>query len=145
MGQLDTYQVLVIAYLTFNLPLSIWLMRSFFLNLPIDIEEAAMIDGCSYFSTFIRIALPLVKNGIFATGILTFMFSWNEFLFALILTSSVKAQTLPINIAGYVSFHKLNFGAMAAISIVALIPIFAIFYYIQKYIVTGMTMGAVKG
>lgn len=140
---LDTPWSLVITYLTFNLPFAVWMMRSFFREIPREIEESALVDGCSIFRSFRSIALPLVAPGLAATGILTFIFSWNEFLFALILTGS-KAVTLPVGITGYMKETGINWGYMTAGGALALIPVIVFTILVQKHLVKGLTMGALK-
>ncbi|MFQ5835600.1 MAG: carbohydrate ABC transporter permease, partial [bacterium] len=138
---LDTPWSLVITYLTFNLPFAVWMMRSFFREIPREIEESALVDGCSIFRSFRSIALPLVAPGLAATGILTFIFSWNEFLFALILTGS-KAVTLPVGITGYMKETGINWGYMTAGGALALVPVIVFTILAQKHLVKGLTMGA---
>jgi len=140
---LDTPWSLVITYLTFNLPFAVWMMRSFFREIPREIEESALVDGCSIFRSFRSIALPLVAPGLAATGILTFIFSWNEFLFALILTGS-KAVTLPVGITGYMKETGINWGYMTAGGALALVPVILFTILAQKHLVKGLTMGALK-
>jgi len=140
---LDTPWSLVITYLTFNLPFAVWMMRSFFREIPREIEESALVDGCSIFRSFRSIALPLVAPGLAATGILTFIFSWNEFLFALILTGS-KAVTLPVGITGYMKETGINWGYMTAGGALALVPVILFTILAQKHLVKGLTMGAIK-
>ncbi len=141
---LDTPWCLVITYLTFNLPFVVWMMKGFFEEIPREIEESALIDGCSDFSVFFRIALPLVAPGLAATAILVFIFSWNEFLFALILTGT-KAVTLPVGIIGYMKETGINWGYMTAGGTLALIPVIVFMILVQKHLVKGLTLGALKG
>ena len=141
---LDTLWCLVITYLTFNLPFVVWMMKGFFEEIPREIEESALIDGCSDFSVFFRIALPLVAPGLAATAIMVFIFSWNEFLFALILTGT-KAVTLPVGIIGYMKETGINWGYMTAGGILALIPVIVFMVLVQKHLVKGLTLGALKG
>jgi len=141
---LDTPWCLVITYLTFNLPFVVWMMKGFFEEIPREIEESALIDGCSDFSVFFRIALPLVAPGLAATAILVFIFSWNEFLFALILTGT-KAVTLPVGIIGYMKETGINWGYMTAGGMLALIPVILFMIMVQKHLVKGLTLGALKG
>jgi len=140
---LDTPWSLIITYLTFNLPFAVWMMRSFFREIPREIEESALVDGCSVAGAFRSIALPLVAPGLVATGILTFIFSWNEFLFALILTGS-KAVTLPVGITGYMKETGIEWGYMTAGGVLALIPVIVFTVLVQKHLVKGLTMGALK-
>jgi multiple sugar transport system permease protein len=143
-GLLDTPWCLVITYLTFNLPFVVWMMKGFFEEIPREIEESALIDGCSDVSVFFRIALPLVAPGLAATAIMVFIFSWNEFLFALILTGT-KAVTLPVGIIGYMKETGINWGYMTAGGILALIPVIVFMILVQKHLVKGLTLGALKG
>ncbi len=143
-GLIDTPWCLVITYLTFNLPFVVWMMKGFFEEIPREIEESALIDGCSDFNIFIRIALPLVAPGLAATAILVFIFSWNEFLFALILTGT-RAVTLPVGIIGYMKETGINWGYMTAGGMLALIPVVVFLILVQKHLVKGLTLGALKG
>ncbi len=140
---LDTPWCLVITYLTFNLPFVVWMMKGFFEDIPREIEESALIDGCSEFGVFRKIALPLVAPGLAATAILAFIFSWNEFLFALILTGT-KAVTLPVGIIGYMKETGINWGYMTAGGILALIPVILFTILVQRHLVKGLTLGALK-
>lgn len=144
LGLLDTPWCLVITYLTFNLPFVVWMMKGFFEEIPRDIEESALIDGCSDFKIFYKIALPLVAPGLAATAILVFIFSWNEFIFALILTGT-KAVTLPVGIIGYMKETGINWGYMTAGGVLALIPVIIFMILVQKHLVKGLTLGALKG
>ena len=144
LGLLDTPWCLVITYLTFNLPFVVWMMKGFFEEIPREIEESALIDGCSDFSVFFRIALPLVAPGLAATAIMVFIFSWNEFLFALILTGT-KAVTLPVGIIGYMKETGINWGYMTAGGVLALLPVIVFMVLVQKHLVKGLTLGALKG
>ena len=144
LGLLDTPWCLVITYLTFNLPFVVWMMKGFFEEIPREIEESALIDGCSDFNVFFRIALPLVAPGLAATAIMVYIFSWNEFLFALILTGT-KAVTLPVGIIGYMKETGINWGYMTAGGILALIPVIVFMVLVQKHLVKGLTLGALKG
>ena len=140
---LDTPWCLVIAYLTINLPFVVWMMKGFFEEIPREIEESALVDGCSTFEVFRIIALPLAAPGLAATGIFTFIFSWNEFLIALILTGT-KSVTLPVGIIGYMKETGINWGYMTAGGILALIPVMIFAMLAQKNLVKGLTMGALK-
>lgn len=140
---LDTPWCLVITYLTFNLPFVVWMLKGFFEDIPREIEESALIDGCSEFGVFRKIALPLVAPGLAATAILAFIFSWNEFLFALILTGT-KAVTLPVGIMGYMKETGINWGYMTAGGILALIPVIIFTILVQRHLVKGLTLGALK-
>lgn len=140
---LDTPWALIIIYLSFNLPFVVWMMKGFFEDIPRAIEESALIDGCSEFAVFRKIALPLVAPGLAATAILIFIFSWNEFLFALILTGT-RAVTLPVGIIGFMKETGINWGYMAAGGMLALVPVVIFTILVQKHLVKGLTMGALK-
>jgi multiple sugar transport system permease protein len=139
----DTYQALIIIYLTFNLPYAVWMMRGFFKEIPSVIEESAMVDGCSPFGAYWRIALPLVKPGLVATGVFCFIFSWSEFFFAVCLTRS-KAVTLPVHLANYFGKYTVMWGHIGALSVLAMLPLFFLSFIVQRYLVRGLTLGAVK-
>ncbi len=140
---LDTPWALIIIYLTFNLPFVVWMMKGFFEDIPRAVEESALIDGCSEFAVFRKIALPLVSPGLAATAILIFIFSWNEFLFALILTGT-RAVTLPVGIIGFMKETGINWGYMTAGGMLALVPVVIFTILVQKHLVKGLTMGALK-
>ncbi len=139
----DTYQALIIVYLTFNLPYSVWMMRGFFQEIPSVIEESALVDGCSPFGAYWRIALPLVKPGLVATGVFCFIFSWSEFFFAVCLTRS-NAVTLPVHLANFFGKMMVMWGEVGALSVMAMIPLFFMSFVVQRYLIRGLTLGAVK-
>lgn len=141
---LDTYQALILTYSLVNLPFAVWMMKGFFDELPVELEEAALIDGCGRLGAFLRVALPLVAPGLVATALFCFMFSWNEFLFALILGRS-KVVPVTVNIAGLIGGHEILWAEIAAVSIVASVPIIVMAILLQRYLVRGLTLGAVKG
>ena len=139
-----TYLALIICHLIISLPLIIWIMIPYYETLPIELEQSAMIDGASRFGTFIRIMLPLSSPGILTSGILAFIFSWNNFMFALILCSS-DTTTLPIAIYKFISYSNVDWGGIMTASVIITLPIIAISFFLQRYIITGLTAGAVKG
>lgn len=141
---IDTLTGLIIMNISFNLPLVIWLMMGFFQQVPYEIEESAILDGANFFNRFFRVVLPIVKPGLIASAILTFTATWNEFLFAVILTIK-NSKTLPVVIAGFITDRGLAWGPMAATSLVTLIPVIILTLIVQKDFVQGMAMGAVKG
>jgi multiple sugar transport system permease protein len=122
----------------------IWMMRSFFEDVPIELEEAARVDGATRWGAFMRVALPLVAPGLAASGILCLLFSWNEFLFALIL-SGPDTQTMPIGVSNFIGTVSIDWGGSSAAAILAMIPIFILGLSVQRFLVRGLTMGAVKG
>jgi multiple sugar transport system permease protein len=140
----DSSLGLALAHTTISLPLSIWLMSSFFEAVPVELEDAAMIDGCGRFGTMVRIVVPIVAGGIAVTAIFAFLASWNEFLFALLLTS-VNAQTTPIVIANFQSQFGLDWGPMTALAVIYTLPVVLLAIVLQRRIVAGLTLGALKG
>lgn len=140
---LDTHIVLIICYMLFNIPFTIWMMRGFFEEIPEEIEEAAFIDGCSRFQVFIKIVLPLAIPGLIATGIFCIINSWNEFVFALFLTSS-DAITLPTTVTLFLSISGVAWGEMSAVGVITVIPVLIFAMLVQKYMIRGLTFGGVK-
>lgn len=143
LGLLDTKTALFASYLVFGLPFSIWMMRGIFIDIPADFEEAALLDGCTRLGALMRVIIPMSLPGLVATAILVFIFSWNEYLFALVLTSD-KAQTLPIIAATSITMHKIQWGQMAAIGTIAVLPVLAFAFAIRRYLIRGLTFGAVR-
>ncbi|KOP65823.1 ABC transporter permease [Bacillus sp. FJAT-18019] len=140
---LDTYVLLIITYSALNMALIIWLLRSFFAQLPVEMEEAAMIDGCSRIGLFFRIVLPVVMPGIAAAGLICFIFCWNEFLFAVTLTGS-HTKTMPVLTSTFVSERGLDRGLMSASGLVSSLPVIVLTIVFQRYLVSGLTQGSVK-
>ena len=141
---IDTLAAMIIMNTSFNLPLVIWLMMGFFEQVPYELEESAMLDGSGFMHRFFKVILPITKPGLVASAILTFTATWNEFLFAVILSIN-KAKTLPVVIAGFITDRGLAWGPMAATSLVTLLPVVILTLIVQKDFVKGMAMGAVKG
>ncbi len=133
-----------LSHTAISLPLSIWLLTSFFDAVPIELEEAAAVDGASRLRTLVSVVVPVVSGGIAVAAIFAFLASWNEFLFALLLTA-VRAQTTPIVIANFQTQFGLQWGAMTALAVLYSLPVIAVTFLLQKRIVGGLTMGAVKG
>ena len=144
LGLTNTRLGLVLVYLSFNVPYAVWLLVGFFKTVPIGIEEAARIDGAGRLQTFVRVVLPLVAPGLVSTAIYMFINAWNEFLYALILTSSSSITTLSIKLHTMQGADVLNWGDMMAACMVVVLPSVVFFSFIQKYIAGGMTEGAVK-
>lgn len=140
---IDNYAAVVAAHLIVCLPFAVWMMRGFFMELPRELEEAAFIDGCSKWQAFVRVALPLTAPAIAITALFCFIFSWNEFVFALVLTRRA-AVTMPVVVSGMHSIKGVLWPQMTAISAMGLLPVLAIALVAQKYLVRGMTMGAIK-
>ncbi len=141
---IDTRQALIISYLTFTIPLAIWMMIGFFDDVPIELEESAMIDGCSRFGALLRISLPISVPGLAATAILCFMYCWNEFLYAVILTGR-DARTLPVTITSFMTNKAILWGRIAASGSMVLIPVLIFALLAQRYLVRGLAGGAIKG
>jgi multiple sugar transport system permease protein len=146
-GLFNTWTGLIIPYLTFALPLGIYILVSFFKEIPKDLEEAALVDGATYFQAFRKVVVPLAAPGLATAGILTFIQAWNEFLLAITLTSSSKARTVPAAIAFFTGAteHQVPYGSIAAASVVISVPLILMVLLFQKRIVAGLTAGAVKG
>lgn len=144
MNLTDTRSALVISYLTFTIPLAIWMMIGFFEDIPLDLEESAMIDGCTRFQAIKEIILPLVTPGMAATAILCYLYCWNEFLYAVILTG-MDARTLPVTITSFMTNKAILWGRIAAAGSMVLIPVLIFALFAQKYLVQGLSKGAVKG
>jgi multiple sugar transport system permease protein len=146
-GFYDTYIGLILPYLTFALPLAIYILTSFFKEIPKELEEAALVDGATYFQAFRKVVLPLAAPGLVTAGLLTAFFVWNEFLLAQTLTSSPKAFTVPVSVANFTGSQKFEIplGTISAASVVITIPLVAAVIIFQRRIVAGLTAGAVKG
>jgi len=143
LGLSDTHLALIITHVAYALPFVIWLMLGFFQDLPQEIEKAAIVDGCSLWQRFSQIVLPLALPGIAVTAIFTFIYSWNEFLYASMLTS-INAKTLPVVISGYMSDKFLRWGEMSALASLMILPVMIFAALTQRYLVRGLTFGAVK-
>jgi len=143
-GMLDTPIALIITYLTFNIPLSVWMMRGFFESVPVAFEEAAMVDGCTRLQAFFKIVLPMVRTGMIATSIICLIFSWTEFLFALTLTY-VSSVTLPVAVTQFVAHQGILWGQMMAAAILISLPVIVFAIIVHRYIISGLTFGMIKG
>ncbi len=143
LGLMDTYPALVIPYAAFNLPIIVWMLRSFVQQIPQEIEEAALIDGASHPMIVQRVILPLIAPGLAAAGILCFLFSWNEFLFALTLTRSA-VKTAPVGISQFTGMYGTQWGDLTAASTVIAAPVLVMTLILRRRIVQGLTFGAVK-
>ncbi|MDR7079541.1 multiple sugar transport system permease protein [Neobacillus niacini] len=141
---IDTYTALTLSHVLVTMPFIIWIMIPFFENLPGELEESARIDGCTTTGALIRIILPISGPGIITSSILAFIFSWNNFMFSLILAGE-KTKTLPIAIFNFLSYSEINWGGLMAASVIITLPVLIIALFMQRYIIAGMTGGAVKG
>ncbi|MEZ5838367.1 MAG: ABC transporter permease subunit [Geminicoccaceae bacterium] len=145
-GLIDTHVGLVVAHLSILLPLIAWMMKSTFESVPQSLDRAARIDGCSYFQMMLRVLLPVIRPGLMAAAIFGFLVSWNEFLFAVILTSTPEAQTIPVVLSGFLAqarFHE--YGPMFAASVLSVLPPVVVAFAFQRYLIEGALSGAVKG
>lgn len=145
LGLIDTYPGLILPYLTFAMPLTVWLLTGFFRQLPVDLEEAAYVDGATRWQTFTRVLLPLTAPGLATAGILTFIYCWNEFLFALSFTLGPERHTVPVAIALFRGQYQVPWGQILAAAVIATAPVAALVLAFQRRIVQGLTAGAVKG
>lgn len=143
-GLVDSRFGLILLYTAFNLPYVIWMMRGYIQDVPIELEESALIDGCTHWKTFWLIVLPVVKGGLFATAVFTFVFAWNDFVFALVLTRN-EATTFPVQVTHYFGGQSNFWAKIAAMSTLGTIPIFIAVAMLQKFLVRGVSLGAVKG
>jgi multiple sugar transport system permease protein len=145
LGIYDTPVALIMAYIVLQLPLATLILIEFFAGVPRELEEAAAIDGAGDWTIFLRVALPLVAPGIATAALLTFNFSWNDFLFALTLTITPDGMTIPVGIAAFAQEYQVKYGNMTAAAILATIPALLLVIFAQRYITKGLTLGAVKG
>ena len=140
---LDTYAGLVLVYVAFNLPFAIWLLRGFLVDVPVEIEEAALLDGLGRMQILWRVIVPLILPGLASTAIFIFVFTWNEYLMALMLTS-VQSVTAPVMISKFVMPYTILWGDLSAAVVIQLVPMLIVVFLLQRHIVRGMTLGAVK-
>lgn len=145
LGLIDSRAGLIISYCTFAIPFATMMLKSYFDGLPLELEEAAAIDGCNPFSTIFRVVIPLSAPSIAAMGLFSFILAWQEFMMSLTLIRSPALRTLPVGITLMVGFRDIMWGPLMAGTVVVTLPVVALFIYFQKYLITGMTMGAVKG
>jgi len=144
LGLLDTHFALVITYITFTLPAALWFMKGFFDSIPVDLENAARVDGCSRMGALFRIVIPLVRPGLAASAVLIAIESWNDVLFALMLTSSDASRTWPVGLRLLIGDFQLPWGQLAAATVLSIIPVVIGFTLVGKAMVTGLTAGGVK-
>ena len=141
-GLIGSYVGLIVAHVAINISIVVWLMKGFFEDLPPELEEAAFMDGSTAFQAFARICLPLALPGIAAVAILAFLFSWNEFLFTLVLGDPIR--TVPVGLYSFVGYQQIDWGGLSASAMVMLVPVIAFVLLFQRHLVRGLTMGAVK-
>lgn len=141
---LETRTGLIIAYTTFSLPYAVWIMQGFFNGIPVDLDEAAMIDGCSRFSAFWRVIVPVAGPGLASASIFILMLAWNEFLFALVLAGGGAAKTLPVAAAQLIGQREIQWNELCAVATVTIVPMAIFFILFQKHLIKGMIAGAIK-
>ncbi len=141
---INTYIGLIIPYLTFSLPLSIWIMNTFFKQIPKELNESAAIDGAGHFRTMVQIIMPLAAPGVFTTAILNFIAAWNEFLFALIFMTDKEKYTVPVGLTMFQGAHTIRWDLIAAATVVITLPLIIMVLVLQKWIIAGLTAGAIK-
>ena len=144
-GLFNTVIALILVYQLITLPITTWFMIGIFKNIPKEIDEAALIDGCSELEVFMKVALPLAAPGVAISAIFAFIFSWNEFLIALVLATGPRAQTLPVYAGLFVTEYGVLWGPLAATGVITAIPVIIFALMLQKYIIRGLTLGAIKG
>jgi multiple sugar transport system permease protein len=145
MQMLDTYHGLIFLYVALFTPASIWIMRGFFISIPRELEDAAVIDGCSRFGAFVRIVLPISAPGIIATATFIFLLAWDELFFAWVLTSSSSVQTIPVGIRLFIGQYQNRYDLMMAAATVSTLPVLIAFFACQRFFIKGLAAGAVKG
>ncbi len=146
LGWINTYKVLIFPYIAWVMPISLWILISYFMQLPKNLDEAAMVDGANRIQTLLQVILPISAPGVFSTALLVFIASFNEFMFALMLTTDYHARTIPVGIALFQGLHgQIPWGQIMASSTLAAIPLVIMVLIFQKYIVQGLTAGALKG
>lgn len=140
----DSYTSMILSHMLVGLPFIVWIMVSYFENIPIELEESARVDGCTIQEAFWRIVLPISGPGIITASIFSFVFSWNNFMFSLVLAGD-KTKTLPIAVFSFLSYSDINWGGLMAAAVVITLPVMILALFAQKYIISGLTAGAVKG
>lgn len=143
-GWVDTHFGLILLYTAFNLPYVIWMMRGYIADIPLELEESAFVDGCTRWETLWKVVFPMVRSGLMATAVFTFVFAWNDFLFALILTRT-EVITFPVQLTHYFGGQSNFWAKIAAMSVLGTLPIFIAVTLMQRYLVRGISLGAVKG
>ena len=145
LGLLDTMPGLILVYLAMNVPFTIWLIDGFFRQIPQELSQAAQIDGCTAWQAFWKIEFPLAKGGIAAAAIFSFLTSWNEFALASQLTRSPKTKTMPVALMDFTSQFTIDWAGMCAMAVLIIVPALLLTFVVQKHLITGLTMGGVKG
>ncbi len=143
-GWVDTYFGMILLYTAFNLPYVIWMMRGYIEDVPIDLEQSALVDGCTRWQVLLRVVFPMVRTGLFATAVFSFVFAWNDFIFALVMTRSA-VTTYPVQVTHYFGAQSNFWAKIAAMSVLGTLPVLVAVAALQKYLVRGISLGAVKG
>lgn len=143
-GMVDTFSGLILLYTAFNLPYVIWMMRGYIDDIPLELEESALVDGCTRWQVMWKVVFPMARSGLMATAVFTFVFAWNDFLFALILTRT-EVITFPVQLTHYMGGQSNFWAKIAAMSVLGTLPIFVAVTIMQRYLVRGISLGAVKG
>ncbi len=141
---IDSYLGLMLAFLTFSVPIGVWLLRSFLQSIPKELEEAALMEGAGRFEAFLKVVVPLLRPGIGATGAYVFFLTWQDFLFPLVIMTGKEHRTLPVGIMDFVGQYETNWGNLMASSILIVLPVLVIFVFIQRELIAGLVEGAVK-
>jgi multiple sugar transport system permease protein len=144
LGWVDSYIGLILLYTAFNLPYVIWMMRGYIADVPMELEESALVDGCSRWRVLWRVVFPMVRAGLFATAVFTFVFAWNDFIFALVLTRT-EVITFPVQVTHYFGGQSNFWAKIAAMSVLGTLPVFVAVTVMQRFLVRGISLGAVKG
>jgi multiple sugar transport system permease protein len=145
LGLIDTYQVLIYSNLSFTVPFTVWMLVGYFESIPRELEESAMLDGCTNFGALCRIVLPLAAPGVAATAIFAFVASWSELLFAITFTSQTEMRTLSAGLLFMVGQYEIQWGQLSAGVIISTVPVAILFTYLQRHLIQGLSAGAVKG
>jgi ABC-type glycerol-3-phosphate transport system permease component len=145
LGLLNSYFALILAYSSFALPFSVWMLIGFFRSIPRDIDEAAKIDGASDLQTFFLVILPLARPGLVAVALFTFLIAWNSYLWALVLTTDASMHVLSVGVANMVGEYRVQWNELMAASVIAVVPVMLLFSFLEKHLVNAITSGAVKG
>lgn len=143
-GWVDTYHGLIILYTAFSLPYVIWMMRGYLEDIPLELEESALVDGCTRWQVLWKVVFPMARTGLFATAVFTFIFAWNDFLFAFVLTRT-EVVTYTVQVTHYFGGQSNFWAKIAAMSVLGTVPVFITVAMLQRYLVRGISMGAVKG
>jgi multiple sugar transport system permease protein len=145
LGLLDTYWALILSYSTFALPFTVWILKDYFRSIPIELEDAARVDRCGWFRMMWRVFLPIASPGLVAASVFSFMTAWNEFMFALFMTSTINSETVPVIAATFANDFNVQYAGMAAAGVVAVVPPLVVALAFQRLIVQGLAAGSVKG